>query len=1255
MEGLESLLSAAADFSWPDPSPDAATDPLLAVNILTSSAVDAANLQKVLTFLVSSVQSLAASCATSEAAQAAAEEQLASTTEQLATLGKRFDDVAAQVGAVASDQSGAEETASLRAALKESEARSAAQLEALESRLSEGAEKSRSELDAALASAKDAASAELAEAQQVTTAAIEELEKASAAAAASATEGLAASEASTGERLTEVQSNAEAARADSLADIEVLREFVKAGLQAAAEGKEIVTEMPDPGAEAAGSVMKEQLAAATADCAALREQLAAVISQQQVLERGLDPLPASIKELAQIVGSITANTDRAERRSQFLQEQVEDLHTRWNDAGHVIDDAYSRPGSAFSRPGSALDSDGTVSASHSRPGTRELAFPEPDGQMSEIGSRRPRSQQRPQSQHTVARVDEVGEEEEDDDAGSPVRSVTNGTTNATNATEMSHATVEMQEQEQQRQAAVSAAVPDVSQMSAVEQIVVAEVQAEMEAEIAAEADTMPVMLPPTAAPAPAVEGEAADAAPEHDPAAVDKEKVAPVTRVIVAAGKAAAERTGANLERTVGAASATGGRSRRRNGRQQQEPQRDLASIGLQRLMAEVETQAVRLAELESSMKEFSDMPTAVLPLASSPARTPSPIAGSPPPPEPELIMAPPRLPTPTRPATPTGTEMMAAVQARIAASEERMMKTEEEQRAGLKSEIEKLEAELAATMNLQEEFVQQQAGLQAAKDADERLAQQMAALEAQFNGMPAPVVQQVIQQAPAPAPAPAAPLVASAGVDPEALNQMSDALRSQMADQTAALGKSLQSKMYEELDLVKGRLEEVSASIPGQVEAVADGLEDIRRALGGKADAGAIRQLEGIIGQLQQMSEKKQLPGSNSPPMSPSAPPRRYQVPPTITARIISPDLNDIRDAVVAVRQGLSAKADTDKLDVLMKTLGPRMKELGTKLKEVDTLSATLRRNSGAGMEVRAGTPGGLDTRAALEEAVRKMAEDRPDRSETMALSHEISSKNSRQVVNAFREELGAHEERLFNGLCGTFREYAVGLGRLMREELDTLRTHKADRVDIKRLEHSLGIRIAELAANGGGKERRVSTGAVFPSMLAMDIKAGSANENLEDMQSRLEESLGMLRNMYEKEGWGVRSLPPTKAKGGGNKSPNASSTSTNVSFTQFELPNSAAANSTTGPAGLPRPRSTPLSRLGQFDDERGNRAGQSRTAGPPGGSDLGISHSTLGGTSTSFDSSSTGMTGGSSRRSSRMARPGSRGAPARLQPLQR
>eukprot|EP01043_Picozoa_sp_COSAG02_P056903 COSAG02_NODE_6821_length_3342_cov_19.056429_3_plen_135_part_01 len=135
-------------------------------------------------------------------------------------------------------------------------------------------------------------------------------------------------------------------------------------------------------------------------------------------------------------------------------------------------------------------------------------------------------------------------------------------------------------------------------------------------------------------------------------------------------------------------------------------------------------------------------------------------------------------------------------------------------------------------------------------------------------------------------------------------------------------------------------------------------------------------------------------------------------------------------------------------------------MKELGMKLKEVDTLSTSLRRASGAGL-VEGGASGlGVDPQGrrqsigAVDEAVKKVKEEHPNRSETMALSHEISSKHSTKVVNAFREELGAHEERLFNGLCGTFRQYAVGLGQLMREELSTLRLQKADRVDIKRLE---------------------------------------------------------------------------------------------------------------------------------------------------------------------------------------------------------
>ena len=236
----------------------------------------------------------------------------------------------------------------------------------------------------------------------------------------------------------------DSARADLQGEIRDLRDFIRTGLQAAAEGKEVPTELPNSDALAAETVMKygificyclacvlvtvlvtvadrfrnmcccarDQLAAAAAECVSLREQLAAIQTKQESLEQGLDPLPGSIKELAKIVGSITANTDRAERRSILLQEQVEDLHARWNEAGQVIDEAYSRPGSAFSRPGSALGSDGFTSATHSRPGTRELAFPEPDGLALELGAR-PRSVQRPQS---VARVEEAAEEEEEEDA-----------------------------------------------------------------------------------------------------------------------------------------------------------------------------------------------------------------------------------------------------------------------------------------------------------------------------------------------------------------------------------------------------------------------------------------------------------------------------------------------------------------------------------------------------------------------------------------------------------------------------------------------------------------------------------------------------------------------------------------------------------------------------------------------------------------------------------------------------------------------
>eukprot|EP01043_Picozoa_sp_COSAG02_P006184 COSAG02_NODE_174_length_31243_cov_76.084543_6_plen_950_part_00 len=907
----------------------------------------------------------------------------------------------------------------------------------------------------------------------------------------------------------------------------------------------------------------------------LKEQIAALHTKQDSLEQGLDPLPASVKELAQIVGSITANTDRAERRSILLQEQVEDLHARWNDAGQVIDEAYSRPGSAFSRPGSALDSDGAVSGTHSRPGTRELAFPEaPGGDSTALEfSARPRSVQRPQSQHSVAPVEEAIEEEEED-VSSPTVSrqnvATGSVTNSTNATHGTSGTNGTELQEAQ-EAALSATVPDVSQMSPVEQIVVAEIRTEMEAEIVAGATVQHPSAPVTSdlgsaatTDGPAPTGSSSE--PSSSSSIAAQGRVAPVTRMVVAAAKAAEESTGTQVEYSASGSSAAGKHRRRHHAPQQADPRRDLASIGLQRLMAEVETQAVRLAELEASMKEFSEMP----PPSAAVAHVPAPPAPAPAPSPPPAVQSPPpdsemlatiRPVTPTRPATPTGTEMMAAVQAQIAASEERIKATEQEHRNNVNLEIARLEAELAATKKLREEVAEQQAGLQDAKDADARLATQMAALEQQFQNLPAPVA--VSAPAPAPTPAPVAP-----GVDPAVLEQMSDALRTSMAQQTAELGKSLQNQMFEEVDVLKNRLEEVSSSIPGQVEAVADSLEDIRKALGTKADTGAIRQLEGIIGQLQAMTEKKQLPGSNSPPMSPAPPPRRYQVPPTITARIISPDLNDIRDALGAIRSGLSAKADTDKMDKLMKSLGPRMKELGMKLKEVDTLSTSLRRASGAGL-LEGGASGlGVETHGrrqpidAVDEVVKKVKKEHPDRSETVALSNEISSKHSTKVVNAFRQELGAHEERLFNGLCGTFRQYAVGLGQIMREELSTLRLQKADRVDIKRLEHILNLRIADLSSNveGGAPARRASTGAVFPSMLAMDIRGGSASESLEDMQARLEESLAMLRKMYEKEGWGVRSLSPTKSaanagSGEGRNSLGATS-STNVSFTQVGRP---------------------------------------------------------------------------------------------------
>jgi len=89
-------------------------------------------------------------------------------------------------------------------------------------------------------------------------------------------------------------------------------------------------------------------------------------------------------------------------------------------------------------------------------------------------------------------------------------------------------------------------------------------------------------------------------------------------------------------------------------------------------------------------------------------------------------------------------------------------------------------------------------------------------------------------------------------GVDEKALGEMNDALRASMEEQNAQLSENLRSQMFEEMDTLKKQLEEVSSSVPGQVEVVADGLEAIRREMGDKADADAIRQLEGLIGGLQ-------------------------------------------------------------------------------------------------------------------------------------------------------------------------------------------------------------------------------------------------------------------------------------------------------------------------------------------------------------------------------------------------------------------
>ena len=269
MADLEGLLASAASFAAgvdaaavaadqaaASGGDEAAPDPLLAVNIFTSSAVDAANLQKVLTFLVSSVQSLAASCASSEASQAAAEDKLSTTTTELTSLRERFDALSGQVGGLASDESAAEGTAQLQAALKASEDRAGVQLQEMETRLTEAAQASRAAMDAALEAARGTASAVLKQAREAIDTAIDEQGKAATTATVSVTEGLAAAEAGMTEQLAQLQALVESARTDSQSEIEGLREFVKTGLQAAAEGKEVPTELPHPNALATEAAMK---------------------------------------------------------------------------------------------------------------------------------------------------------------------------------------------------------------------------------------------------------------------------------------------------------------------------------------------------------------------------------------------------------------------------------------------------------------------------------------------------------------------------------------------------------------------------------------------------------------------------------------------------------------------------------------------------------------------------------------------------------------------------------------------------------------------------------------------------------------------------------------------------------------------------------------------------------------------------------------------------------------------------------------
>jgi hypothetical protein len=250
--------------------------------------------------------------------------------------------------------------------------------------------------------------------------------------------------------------------------------------------------------------------------------------------------------------------------------------------------------------------------------------------------------------------------------------------------------------------------------------------------------------------------------------------------------------------------------------------------------------------------------------------------------------------------------------------------------------------------------------------------------------------------------------------------------------------------------------------------------------------------------------------------------------VPPTITAQIL-PDLNDVYAALNNVQKSLRNKADIQDFSNLRQQIEPRLTDLSNKLTAAENMEAkivktkaavdrpvpaetqrqgistpqpiTTGRGLAAGFKSRPasrdqfanypepepeymaphaqyqshpdpyavhmhGPPGPPATDPHMQQAVDELAgllADKPDWQGVAELVTERSAVTT-------HEELGWYEDR-FQGVTNSIKSYVTGLAGVMQTETQSLRSHKADKSDLRRLERLVALALG-MPSGGAPKD---------------------------------------------------------------------------------------------------------------------------------------------------------------------------------------